>query len=156
MKRERMTSLRRSFAKFLYISGPFVSILGTVWAEGGGDSIKNDSHKTAMGGGGGGEEEYKCGLYLAQSSIRNAGYGIYTTRAIENEKELQPYREAPTLLVHDFYELFGNNDEDWNHSNYIWEALGRAAHEADELSENSLTFGSLTNYHVVSASGCVV
>lgn len=92
--------------------------------------------------------EFQCGIYLAPSSIPNAGFGIFTTRPIAKDEPIQPYPEAPSIVVTDFETL--NQEEDWNHVSYIWSPMGVAAFEADVVSESAMTYGSLCNYHPVS------
>ena len=94
-------------------------------------------------------QDFQCGIYLATSSIPNSGFGIYTTRSIKRNDFVQPYSEAPSIAVTDFYATHGNTEEDWGHSQYYWDASGRAAYEGDEVSESVMTFGSLCNYHPV-------
>ena len=96
------------------------------------------------------DEPFECGIYLAPSSIKNAGYGLYTTRDIKRDEYVQTYPEAPSIVVTDFYKPNGNLEADWNHVDYIWEANSVAAFEAMENSESVMTFGSLCNYHPVS------
>ena len=93
--------------------------------------------------------EFQCGIYLATSSIPNAGFGIYTTRSIAQNDLIQQYPETPSLVVVDFYEPYGNDEEDWNHVDYIWAPSGVASFEGDEVSESVMSFGSLCNYHPV-------
>jgi len=93
---------------------------------------------------------FQCGIYLATSSIPNAGFGIYTTRAIPRFSKVQPYSESPSIVITDFYEPFGNTETDWGHSQYYWDGSGKAAYEGDEVHESVMTFGSLCNYHPVS------
>lgn len=94
--------------------------------------------------------DFQCGIYLATSSILNAGFGVYTTRSIAQHDLIQQYPEAPSLPVVDFYEPFGNDEKDWNHVDYAWEPTGVVSFEGDEVSECVMTFGSLCNYHPVS------
>ncbi len=96
-------------------------------------------------------ETFECSIYLAPSSIPNAGFGLFTTRSIASDKKLQEYSEAPSVVVTDFYEPAGNEEGDWNHVDYIWEPTGYSAFEAEEASMSVMTFGSLCNYHPVSA-----
>jgi hypothetical protein len=93
---------------------------------------------------------HKCGIYLAESSIPNSGFGIYTTRSIKSNQNIQSYPDAPSIVVTDFYEPSKNEEGDWNHVDYIWEGMGKSFYEADEISESVMTFGSLTNFHTVS------
>jgi hypothetical protein len=94
------------------------------------------------------KDGFECGIYLAPSSIPNAGFGIYTTRSIEQDESVQPYPDAPSIPVTNFYEPYQYNQEtDWNHFDYVWEPSGPAAFEADSVSESVMTFGSLCNFH---------
>ncbi len=95
-------------------------------------------------------ENFECGIYLAASSIPNAGFGIYTTRFIAEDDRVQPYPEAPSIIVNDFETE--NEEQDWNHVDYVWEPDGMSAYEANEVHESVMTFGSLCNYHPVSFS----
>ena len=95
------------------------------------------------------DEVFQCGLYLAPSTIPNAGFGIYTTRSIAKNEFAQPYPEAPTIPILDF-EYHGHSSDEWTHSNYVWEGTGAASYESDKVSESAVTFGSLCNFHTVS------
>ena len=120
---------------------------------------------------------FQCRIYLAQSSIPNAGFGIYTTQTIppnqyiytsstttstsfnkttitttnnNNNNYKHIMEDTPSIPVTDFYEPNGNDEKDWNQVDYIWEPMGRSiAFESDEVCEISLTFGSLCNFHTV-------
>ena len=103
----------------------------------------NNDHKRS-------KKNFQCGIYLATSSIPNAGFGLYTTRSIAKNELVQQYPEAPSITVVDFYVPSGNEEGDWNHVDYIWESSGVSSYEGDEISESVMTFGSLCNYHPVS------
>ncbi len=94
-------------------------------------------------------EGFECGVFLAASSIPNAGLGIYTTRFIAQDTLVQPYPESPSIIVADFYEATGNSETDWNHIDYMWDSFGISSYEADSVDESVMTFGSLCNYHPV-------
>ena len=96
------------------------------------------------------DDAFECGIYLAPSSIPNAGFGIFTTRSIGKNDKIQPYSESPSIVVTDFYEHAGNEEQDWNHVDYVWEPVGFNSFEAEESSISVMTFGSLCNYHPVS------
>lgn len=66
---------------------------------------------------------------------------VYTTRAISHGEYVQPYPEAPSIPVYDFYEPFGNEEQDWNHVDYIWEPDSMTGFEGLEISESVMTFG---------------
>jgi len=100
------------------------------------------------------EDEKKdntCTLYMAESSIPNAGYGIFTT------KNISPYSyisstdtgtpDAPSIAVTDVYYHNNNHDPNWAQINYYWLGLGYTTFEADETSEMVVNFGTLANYH---------
>ena len=59
--------------------------------------------------------DHKCGIWLAESSIPNSGFGIFTTKNIYTGDTMQPYPNSPSIVVANFYEPFDNNEEDWNH-----------------------------------------
>ena len=99
------------------------------------------------------QQQAPCSIYLAQSSIPNAGFGVYTTKSIQKDQFIQPYPNAPSIMVTDFYEGNDNEEDDWNHDDYLWEPVGTGAFEADEVSEIVPSFGSLCNYHTVSDLG---
>ncbi len=94
---------------------------------------------------------HKCSIYLAQSSIPNSGFGLFTTKPIPASHDIQPYPNAPSVIIPDFY-VYGNKEEDWTHVEYIWQPMGMAAYESDNeaSSESAPTFGALCNFHTVS------
>jgi hypothetical protein len=97
---------------------------------------------------------FECNIYLAASSIPNAGFGLYTTKSIATDERVQPYPDAPAIMVTDFYEPFGNTDADWNHNDYVWDSGSESQYEAEEVSESVMTYGSLCNFHTVSQDKC--
>lgn len=44
---------------------------------------------------------FKCNLYMAPSSIPNAGFGVYTTRDIKRDEPVLPMSDAPTIVATD-------------------------------------------------------
>ena len=96
-------------------------------------------------------EAFQCGIYMAASSIPNAGFGVYTTRSISEGETAQPSAESPLIPLYDW-------DDDENvmgfrstMNNYIWGANDMASLEADTSGyENSMSLGALCNFHTVS------
>ena len=96
------------------------------------------------------QHDYKptCQFYLAPSSINGAGFGIFT---VEDIQEKEPYTnspDSPSIPVLDLQAQYGA-EPNWNHLDYFWGGEGSSAQEAVEVSVNTPSFGSLTNYHTV-------
>lgn len=88
-----------------------------------------------------------CKFYLAESSIPNAGFGIYTVESIRKHDFLTEVPDAPSVIV---------TDESWNSpgsvsrsnfNDYYWDGSGQGEYEADDVNESVVTFGSLCNFH---------
>ncbi len=77
---------------------------------------------------------YQCNVYMAQSGIPHAGFGIYTVRDVREGEKLLPYSEAPAIPVCNG-EVNGIEATDWNHGDYLWSGAGFAddQHECHEL-----------------------
>ena len=96
-------------------------------------------------------EAFQCGIYMAASSIPNAGFGVYTTRSISEGETAQPSAESPLIPIYDWDD---DDDDDFRKrtmNNYLWMALDMASLEADTSGyENSMSIGALCNFHTVS------
>jgi len=90
--------------------------------------------------------QYRCNIYMAPSSIKGAGFGIYTMNDIAKGEKIIPYSEAPSINCCDEYSN-GMEETDWNHVDYLWSGKGLAEYECKEASESVMTFGALSNFH---------
>lgn len=94
-----------------------------------------------------------CSLYLAESSIPNAGFGIYTTVPLKEKEKVTEVADAPSLVVTDtelHASVLGYENSDampWNYNNYFWDGSGQGEFEAHEVMENVMNLGALCNYH---------
>mmetsp|Transcript_28070 Transcript_28070/g.32733 ORF Transcript_28070/g.32733 Transcript_28070/m.32733 type:complete len:660 (+) Transcript_28070:84-2063(+) len=90
----------------------------------------------------------ECAIYMAQSSIPKAGFGLYTTNPIPKGQYVLPYADAPSIPVCDrnFNDL--TNDL-LNHVSYFWSGDGMAEFLCDFIEESVVTFGAISNYHTV-------
>lgn len=89
--------------------------------------------------------DQECSMYLAESSIPNAGFGIYTTKFIPRGS----YTGSPSLSIvtTDMYYHYGERDPDWAQANYNWEGNGYSTFEASETAETVMNLGTSSNYH---------
>ena len=88
-----------------------------------------------------------CTIYLAESTIPNAGFGVYTTEAVKKDDVILK-ADSPSIIITDIDKYQPNNeDPEWQHANYVWMAYGQGSFEAHATSESVLTFGSLPNFH---------
>ena len=93
------------------------------------------------------DSESTCTIFLAESTIPNAGFGIYTTRAVK-KGDLILKADAPSIIITDIGKYQPNNEvPDWQHHNYVWKPSGQGSFEALTTHESVLTFGSLPNFH---------
>lgn len=92
---------------------------------------------------------YRCSVYLAESSIPHAGFGVYTVRDVKKGDKVLPYSDAPSIPTCNDREN-GIEDTDWNHVDYLWSGKGLAEFECHSVSVSVMTFGSLSNFHTVS------
>jgi len=95
---------------------------------------------------------HECSLYLAPSSIPNAGFGVFTTKAIPARSPVQPYPDAPSIPVldpdtHCERSLSKKHLRHWAHIEYFWSGDGHIGFEAMASEDNVMTMGSLSNYH---------
>lgn len=60
----------------------------------------------------------ECKFYLAESSIENAGFGIYTVESIKHDTYLTEVPDAPSIVVVD--ESFHSPEIVSNHWDYYW------------------------------------
>ena len=87
-----------------------------------------------------------CTLYMAESSIRKSGFGVFTTRPYDEGESIQPLGDAPSIAIADIEEHYGEEPK-WAHVNYYWDADGYTGFEAKEVAEMVLTLGTIANYH---------
>jgi hypothetical protein len=87
-----------------------------------------------------------CSMYLAQSSIPNAGYGIYTTRSYKKQEAIIDSL-TPSVLLLD-RETHMPADAHWPIFDYVWQTYGAGTYEAP-LAETwePTALGTLANYH---------
>ena len=85
-----------------------------------------------------------CSLYLAPSSIPDAGYGIFTIRPLKKQEEIF-VGQSPSVIVLD-RELHTNAT--WPLLDYFWTTYGAGTYESP-LAETwePTPFGTLANYH---------
>jgi len=88
----------------------------------------------------------ECSLYMAQSSIPGAGFGLFTTREVPEGEGILPYADAPNIVVCD-YEFFDIEHTDWLHHAYFWGSSGLLEFECASAHESLVTFGAQCNYH---------
>lgn len=93
------------------------------------------------------EEEGGCSLFLAESSIPNSGFGVYTTSGYTKGSEVSSDIAIPMA---DILRHLGENAEfiRWTHDDYNW--IGDFQTEyvlAEEVDINAFPLGSLTNFH---------
>ena len=93
-------------------------------------------------------DDQECSVYIAQSSIPGAGFGIFTTRDLLKGSDIVPYSDAPSIIICD-YHYFDMDSSDWIHPNYVWHGNGFANFECESVSENVMTIGAITNLHTV-------
>lgn len=88
-----------------------------------------------------------CTIYLAESTIPNAGFGVYTTEAVKKDDVILK-ADSPSIIITDIDKYQPNNeDPEWQHANYLWAAYGQGSFEAHATSESVPGFGSLPNFH---------
>lgn len=89
--------------------------------------------------------DQECSIYLAESSIPNAGFGIFTTKFLPKGS----YTGAPALSIvtTDMYYHYGERDPDWAQANYNWEGNGYSTFEGLETAETVMNLGTSANYH---------
>lgn len=87
----------------------------------------------------------QCTLYLAESSIPGAGFGVFTTRDIPKGFHI----DSPVLSIVSTDDYYHNQQQDpvWAHVNYHWSGSGYATFEAFEVSELVVNLGTCANYH---------
>ena len=90
----------------------------------------------------------ECSLYLAPSSIPNAGFGIYATESISMNDLIMKEPDAPSITICD-ESLSKFDNTHWLFHDYIWDDGGVMEFECDEAIENIISF-SMSNYHAVS------
>ena len=92
------------------------------------------------------QQEPQCKYYLAQSSIPNAGFGVYTTQAIKKDEDLMESSDAPSVLVYDGDYHYPTNRL-WSMANYFWSGEGSAQFECTSVEEYVVNFGTSCNFH---------
>ena len=89
---------------------------------------------------------YQCTLYMAPSSIPNAGYGVFTILDIAKGEKVKQYADAPYIPLCDAG-ANGLGEEHGNHNDYLWAGMGWSNYECITASEIGMNLGSLSNYH---------
>ena len=94
-----------------------------------------------------------CGLYLAPSSIPNAGFGLFAGRDYQNNETFSASYVVPMLL----YSYFNKDkpqvrDKVWNIlEDYYWEAYesttANSFLEAEDVKLMINDFGAMANHH---------
>ncbi len=90
-------------------------------------------------------DKYQCNIYMAKSSIPNAGYGVFAGRDFAENQYLGPV-DSPSISVTDLF-YHNQGDPPWAHVNYFWSGDGYTALEAEETAEFTTNVGALANYH---------
>mmetsp|Transcript_4976 Transcript_4976/g.7341 ORF Transcript_4976/g.7341 Transcript_4976/m.7341 type:complete len:671 (-) Transcript_4976:204-2216(-) len=116
-----------------------------------GETIENYNASNVKSGNGE-EHPFQCSIYMAPSSIPNAGFGLYTIRDIKAREALLPFTDAPSIPVCDEYAKGDLELHHWNHGDYLWGGTGLAEFECENVSESVVTFGSMCNYHTYLAN----
>ena len=89
----------------------------------------------------------KCTIYLAESTIPNAGFGVYTTEAV-TKGDVIIKADSTSIIITDIDKHQPTNEEpEWQHANYLWTAYDQGSFEAHTTHESVLGFGSLPNFH---------
>lgn len=92
------------------------------------------------------ERDGTCSMYLAPSSIPNAGYGIYTTKAFKEHEEIFAGRSPSVIFLE--RELHMSGDANWPIRDYVWQTYGAGSYESSTAENWEPTaLGSLANYH---------
>jgi len=92
------------------------------------------------------EFEPVCSIYMAESSIPNAGMGVFTSQAISKGGIISPTRDGPPIVFHDFHSMF-KSARGLGNRNYFWDEEIPEHYEANENNIALTTVGSLANYH---------
>ena len=87
----------------------------------------------------------KCTIYMAESTIPGAGYGVFTARDIPKE-DFFGNSGGPAISITDMY-FHNGGDPDWAQINYCWSGDGYTAIESEETAEMTVNIGALSNYH---------
>jgi len=96
--------------------------------------------------------ESVCSIYLAESTIPNAGMGVFTSHAIPEGAEISSTGDGPIIVLHDILQNMGKTPpQGLGHMEYIWDATGYSPEhfEAEHSSIAQATVGALANYHPV-------
>ena len=74
-----------------------------------------------------------CGLYLAPSTIPNAGLGVFTTRPLKRKSVVQPAGEVNIPIVDQHWHM-GNKEFFWPLKDYYWigSVMGMAQESVDD------------------------
>ena len=114
---------------------------GTTNHNGSGNHHDEDKmHKTD-------DESSTCTYYLAPSSIPNAGFGVYTTKAIKEKTPLLKTPDGPSIMITDGDTHYNNGERNWSLENYFWGGEGDAEFEADDVEMFEGTLVTSSNYH---------
>ena len=93
-----------------------------------------------------------CGLYMAPSSIPNAGYGLYTARPLQENETIHPLDLA--IHIVDIYEQVDYQESidnmtlpEWLIHRYRWSPDGSGMYEATDVSQIIGGIGAMPNNH---------
>lgn len=95
--------------------------------------------------------QFRCNIFMAPSSIKGAGFGIYTMNDIAKGEKILPYSDSPSIALCDQYSN-GLEETDWNPVDYLWSGKGMAEYECKSASESVMGFGALSNFHTFLAN----
>jgi hypothetical protein len=141
----------------------FTNVLTTVLASTSSTSFRDGGQCEA--------NKNECLLYMAPSSIPNAGFGMFTTRPIAKDELVIPIPYAPTIAICDeklsdydyddenlFYHFDDDipqheSDDNWVYQDYVWFGGGFSNFECDYVDESVIPF-SMSNFHTVSFYIC--
>lgn len=88
-----------------------INIFNIAYADKKNDDQKDSSTQTP-------KYQSECKFYLAESSIPNAGFGVYTVESIKENEYLTEFPDAPSIVVVDEY--WHSPEVVSNHWDYYW------------------------------------
>jgi len=91
-----------------------------------------------------------CSIYLAESTIPNAGMGMFTSQAIQEGAEISSTGDGPIIVIHNILQNMGTKTPvGLGHMDYLWHAAIPEDYESavDQIAMS--TVGALANYHPV-------
>jgi len=90
-----------------------------------------------------------CSIYLAESSIPNAGMGVFTSKAIPKGAQISSTGDGPVIILHDRDIMSREAYLGFGHRNYLWDEETLDDHEGDVNSAAVPDTGALANYHPI-------